>query len=94
VYDGMLVEFIHGGHDAIFEFLFGCDADVTQNGAGEFREEAFDEIEPGAVLGREGELEAAGRLIGEPRLCLPGDMRGMIVEDQLDRCMGRIGDVE
>jgi hypothetical protein len=30
-----------------------------QDGAGEFGEEALDEIEPGAVLGREGELEAA-----------------------------------
>jgi hypothetical protein len=43
VYNAMLVEFIHGGNDAIFQFLFGCDADVT-NGAGEFREEAFDEM--------------------------------------------------
>ena len=81
MYNGMLVEIIHGSHDAIFEFLFGCDAYVTQNGAGQFREEAFDEIEPGAVLRREGELEAASRLIGEPRLCLLGHMRGMIVED-------------
>ena len=32
----MLVEFVHGGHDAILEFLFGCEADVAQDGAGEF----------------------------------------------------------
>jgi hypothetical protein len=72
--DRMLVEFVHGGHDAVLEFLFGCDANVTQNGAGDFREEAFDEVEPRAVLRREGELEAAGRLIGEPRLCLLGNV--------------------
>jgi hypothetical protein len=42
----------------------------AQHRAGELGEEAFDEIEPGAVLGREGELEAADRLIGEPSLGL------------------------
>src|SRR5215831_4736451 len=55
---------------------------------------ALDEIEPGAVCGREGEFEATGGLIGEPSLGLFGDVRGMIVEDQLDRRMGRIGGVE
>ena len=57
--DGMAVEFIHGGHDAVLEFLFGRDADVAQHRAGELGEEALDEIEPGAVLGREGKFEAA-----------------------------------
>ena len=33
-------------------------------------------------------------LIGEPSFGLLGDVRGMIVEDQLDRRMGRIGGVE
>ena len=51
-------------------------------------------FEPGAVLGREGELEAAGRLSGEPSSGLSGDMRGMIVEDQLDRGASRIGGIE
>jgi hypothetical protein len=36
--DGLLIEVIHGGHDAVLEFLFGCDADVTQDGASEFGE--------------------------------------------------------
>ena len=62
--DRMAIEFIHGGHDAILEFLFGCDADVAQHRAGELGKEALDEIEPGAVLGREGEFEAADRLTG------------------------------
>jgi len=64
--DGMLVDVIRGSHDAIFEFLFGCDADVPQDGAGKFREEAVDQVQPGAVLGRESEFEAAPRLLGEP----------------------------
>jgi hypothetical protein len=76
--DGMAVEFVHGSHDAVLEFLFGCDADVAQHRAGELGEEALDKIEPGAMLGREGEFETAGRLIGEPSLGLLGDVRGMI----------------
>jgi hypothetical protein len=31
----ILVEVVHGGHDAILEFLFGGDADVAEDGAGE-----------------------------------------------------------
>ena len=51
-------------------------------------------LSPGAVLGGEGELEATRRLLGEPNLGLLGDVRGMIVEDQLDRRMRRIGGVD
>ena len=46
------------------------------------------------MRGRESELEAANRLLGEPSFGLLGDVRGMIVEDQLDCRMGRIGGVE
>src|SRR5215813_8818984 len=46
------------------------------------------------MLGCEGELEAAGRLIGQPSLGLSRDVRRMIVEDQLDRGVGRIGGIE
>ena len=60
--DGSFVEVIHGSHDAVLEFLFGCDTDVTQYRACELGEEAFDQVQPGAMRGREGELEAAGRV--------------------------------
>ena len=69
--------------DAVLEFLFGCDADMAQDRAGELGEEAFDEVEPRAVLGGEGEFEAAGGLIGEPGFGFLGDVRGMIVEVNL-----------
>src|SRR5216684_5937582 len=92
--DGMAIEFIHGSHDAVLEFLFGCYAYMALHRAGELGEEALDEIEPGAVLGREGEFEAADGLLGEPSLGLLGDVRGMIVENQLDRRMGRIGGID
>ena len=92
--DGVSIEVVHGGHDAVLEFLFGCDADMAQDRARELGEEAFDEIEPRAVLGGEGEFEATGRLLGEPGLGLLGDVRRMIVEDQLDHRTARIGGVE
>src|SRR5215471_19772409 len=76
------------------ELLFGSDADVTQDGAGELGEETLDDVEPRAVLGREGEREAARGLFGKPGLRLLGDVGGMIVEDQLDRRVGRISPVE
>jgi hypothetical protein len=55
---------------------------VGQDRAGEFGEEALDEVEPGAVLGREGELEAAGRSRGEPSPSFFGDVRGWPETDQ------------
>ena len=81
--DGIAIEFVHSSHDSILEFLFGYDADVAQHRAGELGEEALDEVEPGAVLGREGEFETALGLLGEPSFRLFGDMRGMIVRDPL-----------
>src|SRR6266481_3440457 len=92
--DGSFVEVIHGSHDAVLEFLFGCDADVSQDGAGKLGEEALDQVQPGAVLGREGELEAARRSGSEPGFCLLGDVGGMIVEDQTDCRMDRIGGID
>ena len=86
--DRILVEVIHGSHDAVLEFLFGCDADVAQDGSSELGEEAFDQVQPGAVLGREGELEAT-RSGGEPCIRFFGDVGGMIVEDQADRGVRR-----
>jgi hypothetical protein len=67
---------------------------VAQDRAGEFGKEALDEVEPGAMLGREGELEAAGGSSGEPSCGFSGDVRGMIVEDQLDGGASRIGGIE
>jgi hypothetical protein len=51
VNDGIAIEEVHGGHDAIPQFLFGRDADVAQHGAGQLGEEALDEVEPRAMLG-------------------------------------------
>jgi len=92
--DGLLIEEVHCGHDAILEFLFGCDADVAQHRAGELGKETLDQVEPGAMRGREGEFETMCGLLRNPGSGLFGDVRGMIVEDQLDRRVGWIGGVE
>src|SRR6267378_6840382 len=67
---------------------------MAQDRAGEFGEEALDEVEPGAVFGGEGEREAARRLSSEPSLGFPGDMRRVVVQDHLDRRAGRVSGVE
>jgi hypothetical protein len=46
--DWMLVDVIHGSHDAILELLFGCNTDVAQDGACELGKEAFNKVQPGA----------------------------------------------
>ena len=90
----MLVDIIHGSHDAILEFVFARDANVTQDRAGQLGKEPIDNVQPRTVLGYEGEFEASCCLLSEPGFGLLGDMRGVIVEDHLDRGMGRIGCVD
>jgi hypothetical protein len=65
VNDRVAVEKLHGGHEAILEFLFGCDADVAQHRAGKFGKEGLDGIKPGAVLGSESKFEPVRGLTGE-----------------------------
>ena len=67
---------------------------MAQDGASELGEEALDEVEPRAVLGREGELEAPAWSSSEPGSGFSRDVRGMIVEDQLDRGAPRISGIE
>lgn len=66
VNDGLAVDVGDAGHEAQLEFVFGADADVQQYRARQLGEEAFDEIEPGAMGRRESEGEAPDRLPGEP----------------------------
>jgi len=54
----------------------------------ELGEETLDEIESGAVLGREGEREAVFRLLGAAGFGFLGNMRRMIVEDHPDSLFG------
>jgi hypothetical protein len=56
----ILVEVVHGRHDAILEFLFGGDTDVANSGSGKFGKIAPHEVEPGAVFWLESKFETAG----------------------------------
>ena len=67
---------------------------MAQDRACELGEEALDQVEPGAVLGREGEREPARGSGGEPGIGFSGDVRGMIVENQLDRGAGWISGIK
>src|SRR5580704_18115571 len=89
-----MIDEIDCGHDAILEFLLGRDTDVTQHRAGELGEEAFDEVEPRTVGRCEDKLETPRSLSSEPAAGLFGDVRGVIVEDHLDRGMSWVGDIE
>jgi len=67
---------------------------VTEHGAGGFGEEPFDEIEPGPVLGGEHELKASPGSRRKLRLGLLRNVRGVIVEDDLDRGRGGVGGLQ
>ena len=92
--DGIVVEVVYGSHEAVLELLLRGYADVAQDRTGELGEETLDEVEPGPMLGSEGELEPVSGLVGDPSSRFPGDMRGMIVEDQVDCRVGWVGLIE
>ena len=74
--DGDVVD---AGHDALLEFV-RCHSDMAQDGAGELREEALDQVEPGAVLGRKVKSKRpGGRVSSQARVsskCVRNDCRG------------------
>src|SRR5271169_6393124 len=92
--DRVAVEFIEVGDNPGFELGFGGDTDVAEHRSRHLREEALDKIEPRPVFRREHEAETALWLAGNPGLGLLGDMGGMIVEDQFDGGISRVGGIE
>jgi hypothetical protein len=72
------VEVVNELDDALFQFVFRGDADVTKYRARGFGKEALDKIEPGAVLGREHELKTFVRSGRQPSLGFFGDVRRVI----------------
>ena len=76
--DRIVVEVIYCGHEALLELLFRGYANMAQDRTGELGEETLDQVEPGPMLGSEGELEPVSGLVGDPSSRLPGgnDCRG------------------
>ena len=72
----MAIDVIDTSHDPLFELVFRGHSDMAQERAGELGEEALNKVEPRAVLGGEGELEASGRMLKEfqPMFNRGGDM--------------------
>jgi len=64
--DGFSVEVTEIGEDPRLERFFGCEANAAEYGPRHLGEEAFDEIEPGAMFRIRHEGEAALWLQGEP----------------------------
>jgi hypothetical protein len=50
VEDGLWVDVVDGGQEAIFKLLFGSDQDMTQRGARELGEEAINQVEPAPLI--------------------------------------------
>ena len=90
----MAIDVVNTRDDALLKLVLGGHPDVAQDRTGEFGKEALNEVEPGAVLGRERKFEAARWSCLEPASSFSRDVCGMIVEDQLDRGARRIGGVE
>ena len=90
----LAIEVVEVCHDPLLEFGFRSHPDVTQDRARHLREEAFDQVKPGAMLWREHKAEAALALSGEPFLGFLRHMRRMIVQDDLDRGIGGVGRIE
>ncbi|WP_435656751.1 hypothetical protein [Brucella pituitosa] len=57
----MVIDVVNACHDALLELVLGAYPSVAQDGAGELGEAALDQVELGAVFGREGKFEAACR---------------------------------
>jgi hypothetical protein len=79
---------------SLLGFGFRSHSDVAQARARHLREEALDQVEPGAVLWREDEAKAALSPSDEPLFGLLGHMRRLIVQDDFDRDIERTGRVE
>ena len=56
----MAIDVVDTGHDAVLEFGVRMPPGYGARPSAANLEEALDQVEPGAVLGRERELEAAG----------------------------------
>jgi hypothetical protein len=92
--DRVAVEVIKVDKDPCLEFILGWDANSAKHRPRRLGEEAFHQIEPGAVLRGEHKGETALCLSCQPRLGLLGYMRGVVVEDQLDNGVCRLGSIE
>ncbi len=75
--------------DAIDQFLFAGDADATEHSSRHLAEHGFHDVQPGAVLGCEDELEPL-RVKAKVSSRFLGNVRRMIVQQQPNPGLRRI----
>jgi hypothetical protein len=92
--DRFAVEVVEVGENSRFELILGCAANAAEPGSGHLGEEPFHQVEPGAVFRGKHQGEAALWLGGKPPVGLLGDVCRVVVEDQLDSGVRRIGGVD
>src|SRR5207302_8761736 len=92
--DGVAVGVFEISKNSRLELGLRSDPDMPEHGAGHLGEQAFDEVQPRSVFGREYEGEAPFRLGGDPRLRFLGYVSRMVVQDQLDPGVRRVGRVQ
>ena len=90
----LAIEVVEIGDDPLLEFGFRSHPYATQDRARHFREEALDQVEPGAMLWCKHEAEAALALCGKPLVGFLRHVRRMIVQNNLDRGIRRVGRIE
>jgi hypothetical protein len=92
--DGIVVEVVYGSHDAILEFCLEVTRMWRRTERASLEKKPSMRLSQEPCFGVKGEFEAASGLIGEPSFGFLRDVGAVIVEDQLDRLMGRIGGIE
>ena len=86
---GRCVDFRDPKENARFEFRFGFDPDLPQEGMRHLPKEGLDQIKPGTVLGR---VNVGETIRSSSQVCtrLFGDVRRMIVQNNPNRRFGGI----
>src|SRR5437867_7463496 len=89
MHHGSSIDLRDPAQNSFFEFGFGFDPDLPQEGMRHLAKERFHQIEPGAVLGRVNITKAVGSgcQVGTRLL---GDVSRMIIQNNPDRHPGRI----
>jgi hypothetical protein len=94
VNDWIAVELIDRGHETLLELLFGGDTDVAQDERASLEKKPSTRLSQEPCLGVKVNSNLPAGCSASPSSGLSGNMRGMIVEDQMDRRVGRIGRVD
>jgi len=92
--DGVSVDVVDAGHDAFLELLFRTHADMRKTERANLEKKPSIRLSQEPWVGVKVNSKRPARWVCKPGLCFLGDVRGMIVEDQLDGRVRRVGGIE